>query len=479
MATRDPDHIGPIEALYARARQGAPAPEQARAVPAVAVILWRNRGAEMQVYLVQRAASLAFLGSYWTFPGGRIEDADGTGDGGERRAAVREVKEELGIDLGGSEHAFVDAGRWVTPGFLPIRFDARYFLAPAPVGAEPDVAASDGELDDGAWVTPAEALERWRRAEWLVPSPVRRALAALETGAEGLTDRARAQAAAEDASVRLWELAPGIALTPLRTPTLPPATHTNCYVVGTGEVVVIDPASPHADERAELDRALDALIAAGGTVVGIWLTHHHGDHVGGVEYLRQRLGVPVAAHEATAARLRFPVDQQLADGDERVLAGPVPRRLRAVLTPGHAPGHLCFLETETGFLVAGDMVAGVGTILVEPSEGDMRAYLASLERMKALKPTRLLPAHGPVIAEPAVRLDFYIQHRLWREQMVLRALADHGPATPPELVRHAYADVPPLVHPLAERSLVAHLVKLEGDGHAGRDGDTWVAHPVL
>ena len=130
-------------------------------------------------------------------------------------------------------------------------------------------------------------------------------------------------------------------------------------------------------------------------------------------------------------------------------------------------------------MVAGDMVAGVGTILVEPSEGDMRAYLASLERMKALKPTRLLPAHGPVIAEPADRLDFYVQHRLWREQRVLLALADHGPATSAALVRHAYADVPAAVHPLAERSLVAHLVKLEGDGHAGRDGDTWVAHPVL
>jgi endoribonuclease LACTB2 len=479
VASRDHDHTGAIEALYAQARQGAPVPAATGAAQAAAAILWRGEGTAMEVYLVRRAASLAFLGSHWTFPGGRVEPGDGGGDAGERRAAVREVCEELGIDLTGAEPGFVDAARWVTPAFYPIRFDAHYFLVRAPDRAAPDPSVSGGELDAGAWVTPAEALRRWQRAEWLIPSPVLRVLRALVPGPEGLTERALRQAAAEAASVRLWEQAPGIAICPVRTPTLPPATHTNTYVVGTDELVVVDPASPYPEEQAELDRALDALIARGARVVEIWLTHHHGDHVGGAEHLRARLDVPIAAHQATAARLPFPVDRVLADGDTRVLAGDPPRRLQAVYTPGHAPGHLCFLEQETGFLLAGDMVAGIGTILVEPTEGDMRAYLASLERMKSLGPRRLLPAHGMVIADPIDRLDFYIQHRMWREHRVLCALADHGPATPSALVPHAYADVAPAVYPLAERSLIAHLVKLEGDGHAGRDGEAWVAHPVL
>jgi glyoxylase-like metal-dependent hydrolase (beta-lactamase superfamily II) len=273
------------------------------------------------------------------------------------------------------------------------------------------------------------------------------------------------------------EIEPGVGVFPVRTPTLPPATHTNCYLVGADEVVVIDPASPYAEEQAALDAALADLAGQGRRIVEIWLTHHHGDHVGGAAHLAARLGVPVAAHPVTAALVSpgISVARPLADGETMALAGEPVRRLRPVFTPGHAPGHLCFLEETTGFLVAGDMVAGIGTILIDPDEGDMRLYLASLERMKALAPRALLPAHGDVIEDSAGKLDLYIRHRLWREARVHDALSARGAATAAELVPPAYSDVPAELYPLAERSLIAHLHKLAADGKCARQGDLWRA----
>jgi endoribonuclease LACTB2 len=269
------------------------------------------------------------------------------------------------------------------------------------------------------------------------------------------------------------DAAPGVRVRPLRTPTLPPAAHTSCYVVGPrtgrGGLIVVDPASPYPEEQAALDAWLDEEAAAGRPVAAIALTHHHGDHVGGAAHLAARLGVPIAAHPETARRLTEPVDRLLTDGDELVAGGVA---ARAIATPGHAPGHLCFAVGDA--LICGDMVAGVGTILVDPSEGDMCAYLASLARMQALQPARLLPAHGPVIDDAAGKLAEYVAHRQMREARIVAALAELGAASPAELVARAYADTPRPLWMLAERSLRAHLIKLARDGRAvGDDGDRW------
>jgi ribonuclease/clavin/mitogillin len=286
--------------------------------------------------------------------------------------------------------------------------------------------------------------------------------------------------AAGEGAHRPHVIAPGIASFAVRTPTLPPATHTSCYVIGDRELVLVDPASPFEDEQQALDRQLADWAAQGRGVVSIWLTHHHGDHVGDARRLADRLGVPVAAHEITAELLRghVRVDRTLRDGDVMQLAGEPRCALRAVFTPGHAPGHLCFLEEQSGALVAGDMVAGVGTILIEPTQGNMNAYLASLARMKALAPSMLLPAHGPVIAKPEAKIDEYVTHRLWRERRVVDALERLGAAEAAALVPVAYADVPPATFPLAELSLIAHLVKLAEDGRAERAGDVWRLRPA-
>jgi endoribonuclease LACTB2 len=472
-----------VEALYRQARQGLVEPGAAECLAAVAAVMWRrDASGELSVYLGRRANTLRFVPGRWSFPGGGLSAGDrqvaiagAGGDEAARLAAlIREVAEETGVELPARADRYAEAGCFITPEFSPIRFDAWHYLVEVDQDAAPDYRVSEGEFVDGAWVRPGQALENWRQGRWLISRPTRRILDALVAGPEGAAARCRDAAERENQGPRTFAIVPGVFMTPVRTPTLPPATHTNCYLVGSRDLVVVDPASPYADEQAVLDRDIDDLLARGHRVVEIWLTHHHGDHVGGAAHLARRLGVPVAAHPRTAELLAarvepVKIDRLLHDGDTLELAGDPPRRVRAVFTPGHAPGHVCVLEEHTGFLIAGDMVAGVGTIVIEPSEGHMGDYLRSLERMKALAAAALLPAHGPIVIDVAGKLDQYIGHRLWREQRVVDALRQLGPATPRELVAVAYADVPAAIHRLAELSLIAHLIKLAEDGAAARE----------
>ena len=274
-----------------------------------------------------------------------------------------------------------------------------------------------------------------------------------------------------------WEVTPGLRMIPIHSPTLPPATHTNAFLVGTGSFVLVEPASPYPDEIERVARLVTAMRAEGRVLEGIVLTHPHPDHAGGAAALRERLDVPVFAHERTAQRLAGAVivDRLVGDGDVLELDGPTPMRLELLHTPGHAPGHLCLFERRSGALIAGDMVAGVGTILVEPYDGDMELYLASLDRLRTLGSSMILPAHGGVVRDPRGWLSFYISHRLAREAKIVAALAEiAGPTTIGELVPLASADTSSTAWPLARMASAAHLEKLVREGRVVmHDGDRY------
>ena len=236
--------------------------------------------------------------------------------------------------------------------------------------------------------------------------------------------------------------------------------------------MVIDPASPWSDEQSALDAWLDGL---GSPVAEIFLTHHHVDHVSGAAHLARRLGVPISAHPVTARLLadRVSVDHHIEEGDVLPYG---PRGLRALFTPGHAPGHLVYVDDASGAIVAGDMVASIGTIIIDPPEGDMRLYLESLARLRSLTPRALLPSHGEPVHDPERLLAFYVAPRLEREARVVAAL-QQGPAPVEVLVPRAYPDVAPHLYLLAARSLLAHLIKLRDDSRAVEHDGAWSLLP--
>lgn len=229
---------------------------------------------------------------------------------------------------------------------------------------------------------------------------------------------------------------------------------TNTWVVGEGPSVVIDPGP---DDPGHILRVLDEAEPIG----AILLTHRHPDHAPGAARLADASGVAVHAFLPERDELRLP------DGDVLEIGA---TRVQAVHTPGHTADHLCFLLEPERVLFSGDTVLGQGTSVVDPPDGDMGSYMRSLRKLRELEPSAVYPGHGPPILTPIGRLDYYIRHREEREEQVLAALAE-GKRTPAEMVPAIYSgQVDDAMFPVAARSLLAHLLKLEREGRVARTG---------
>jgi glyoxylase-like metal-dependent hydrolase (beta-lactamase superfamily II)/8-oxo-dGTP pyrophosphatase MutT (NUDIX family) len=486
---------------------------------AAAVILLRHHTnpRDPEVFLVRRSEKLAFLGGFHAFPGGQFDETDAEApvenctDETTHVAiscAARELFEETQVliarggealtqgqrasllddlqasrmswpallkhyDLYLDANDFTFVGRWVTPPFSARRFDTWFFLVNCPPKQRAHVSG-EAELAGGEWIAASAAYGRWQRSEILAVPPVLHALKTLSAGLDSeteegsLVERFLSSPNAHREPVRRIEFRPNYICFPVRTPTKPPATHTNCYLIHSShELLIIDPGSPYDDEQNALAECVDAMVGEGRSVREIVLTHMHPDHVGGVNALRTRLGdhVTVAGHRLTAEPLvgSVNVDRFIEDNEDIVLDGSPRIALRALHTPGHARGHLCFHEERTGTLISGDNIVGLGSVLIDPPEGNMRAYLESLERVRALPNLSVIfGGHGPAIANPYTKIDEYIAHRLDREQKILRAVSEGG-TTPAEIVARVYTDVSPKAHAMAERAVLAHLEKLIED----------------
>lgn len=428
-----------------------------------------------RVLCVERSRDQAFFPGHHAFAGGTWDDEDEAGDeeATYRRCAVREIDEETGIAV--DEGDLVPAGRVLTPPFSPLRYDTRMYFAEVPEGADP---RPGGDVSDVHWHDPGEAVAAWARFELPLPPPVRAYLEAFAAVGPG----AAADLEADDRPVRERmpiTLHPGHRIVPLATRTLPPHDHTNTYLIGDDPFVVVDPGSMDPDERASLGRIVEERLDRGAECRAVVATHPHSDHVGGLADLAHRFGLPVWCHKATADGLDVVPDRTLDHGEVLDLGTYEPTgeawRLRFHHLPGHHPGHLCIEDTRRGAWIVGDLLAGVGTVLISPPEGDMVVYLESLRRLRDADPSVAFPAHGPPIRHPADHVQDLIDHRLEREAKIHDAVRA-GARLIGEIVERAYDDVDEALHGIAERQARAHLLKLEAEDKVDRDGEGW--HPV-
>jgi hydroxyacylglutathione hydrolase len=243
---------------------------------------------------------------------------------------------------------------------------------------------------------------------------------------------------------------------------------TRNYLVGGGRSVLLDPGPSGEGQRKRVRR-----LAEGRRVTTVALTHAHPDHAGGAAEVAGELGVPLAASSETLRRLGvegravaggdvLPVDPPSGDGpdadDDGAGAG-----LRVLETPGHSADHLAFWWPVRRALFTGDLVLGSGSAMVGHPDGHMGDYLASLERLAALRPRRIYPGHGDPVDEPVARLAAYRDHRLEREARVRRAL-EEGARSVEEVRRRAYDELPAALEPAADASVRAHLVHLREEG---------------
>lgn len=234
---------------------------------------------------------------------------------------------------------------------------------------------------------------------------------------------------------------------------------TNTWVYGRGDTVVIDPGPADEGHLAQVV----AAATRRGRILAVAVTHHHPDHLEGAARLCELSGAPLAVHFRSAGE---PGALPLHDGD-RLLVGK--SALSAVHTPGHASDHVCFLDEALGILFTGDHVLQGTTSLVAPPDGDMSAYLSSLDRVMRLGPLQLLPGHGEPIADGPGAVRSLIAHRLERESQILGELGG-GPAAPAELVPRLYPGYPAEVLGLAAGTVLAHLLKLEREGRVRQLG---------
>lgn len=220
-------------------------------------------------------------------------------------------------------------------------------------------------------------------------------------------------------------------------------TGTNSYVVGREPCWCIDP-GPQLDAHVA---AVAAEVGSRGGAAGIVLTHDHSDHSGAVEALRAAIGA------LQVYAVRFP-GEVIGGGDS---VGP----FNVVATPGHAPDHVAFVAEDVAF--TGDAVLGEGSVFVAPDPGALIGYLAGLKRLRELDLAQIAPGHGPLVGDPAGKIDEYVAHRQERERLLVAAL-DSGLRSIDDLLDAAWSDAPAVLRPAATVTLAAHLDKLEQEG---------------
>jgi glyoxylase-like metal-dependent hydrolase (beta-lactamase superfamily II)/8-oxo-dGTP pyrophosphatase MutT (NUDIX family) len=471
--------------------------------PAATVLLLRDTPQGIEVLMTRRSATASFAPGAYVFPGGVIDPGETP-----EAAAVRESFEELGLKLEGVK-MFVLA-RWITDRDLPRRFDVSFLVARMPEGQVP--VADEAEQFEPVWVRPADALQRHEAGTFFMIFPTIRTLERLAkyakvddvlaacTGGKPLWTSCPRAGLLKGADVRYMEhemaygelalvspdgqvvhhldwqadqpvpLLKNVTRVTAPNPGVMTGPGTNSYLVGDPSTgyIAIDPGPNDAEHVERLWRT------AGGKIRFIVCTHSHPDHSPGARPLQAMCAdkppiLGLASKPTARPASEFVPDRELADGEEVfVEADGVRHTLRAIHTPGHAANHTCLMLVEDALLFSGDHVLNGSTTVIDPPDGDMTAYLESLDKLTAACERFgiefILPAHGWVLGFAPLAIAHLKAHRLQREAKIVAAMRTKPAGSMEDWVELAYDDVPPRMWPVAKRSLLAHVQRIEALG---------------
>lgn len=491
--------------------------ESAPVRPAAAVVVAReSQSGPPQLLFLKRPATMRTFSGFYVFPGGTLHPEDSSeqaqrlsvvtateakallGDAaGDEPAlaffvcAIRELFEEAGILLAYEGDSLVNVGedllaertrimsgergflevieergltlatdrlryreRWIAPEMLPVRFDLRVMTA----ALHGDVVPEDGEVESVHWHSAQEALALVESGEISLAPPTIATLNSITS--IGSVDSLLANRPAVSLRSAMWVHSQRVTRLLAPNASMMTGPGSNTYVIGDGAITVIDPGSM---DKSHLDSIRDL-----GRIERILITHKHPDHVSGAFELAASSGAEVAASrrfwEGTPLEGRV-----LEDGEVLDASG---LELHVIATPGHSSDHLCFWAPEERALFSGDLILGEGTTVISPPDGDLIDYMESLRKVELLVPSRIYPGHFAPRDDAKEWIAYYIEHRNERERQIEAVLADGG-LTVQQIVGAVYTDTPAALHPIAQRSVLAHLAKLIQEGRVIRSGDTY------
>lgn len=419
--------------------------------------------AKDHVLLVKRNENLAAFPGYDAFPGGKIEDEDYAAkpnlayphlDAELIHCAFREIQEELSIDLNQEQEKIIgieELQSFTTPPFNPKRFKNRTILVELKETLK--FRPYSGELQSAHWRSFAEWRKLDSSGELLMVPPVR---SIIQNEGQPLLIKKEYEQFEEMYAKTVFEIEPfkGFFQIPVPSNTIPPAVTTNCFRFGD---LIIDPSPKDESVLKDLVTFLSQR-----SVKRIFITHHHGDHNQYLDKLAQALGAEVLMGEFTFNRLKnkYNIEDATIIESGDIIGKWIDEELKVMAVPGHDAGQLALYPTSHKFIIVGDLIQGVGTVVIPTDEGDMADYFKSLKKCIDMKPQYIIPSHG-IAFGGTFYLEKTLDHRKQRE-LQIKQLHETG-ISPEGMLPIIYKGVDKRLYPLALENIKSHLIKIQSE----------------
>lgn len=416
------------------------------------------------IFYIKRQNFLKAFPGYTAFPGGKVdlEDKVDSLEGTLKNALFREAKEELGINieelLKNDSSSIRMIAKATSPPFNPLRFETYFFKVELIEKVHFDV--DENEVFEYGWSHPSHLLEDYNKGNRLMVPPIRKVIEILI--GEKKIDFVDFDIDRDYSLPMIEPLKNFLQIMPLSN-TIKPATRTNAFLIGDNKKILIDPSPKNKDELEKLVKKLKEY-----EIEKIFITHHHKDHHQYATHIAQEFQLPIYISKDSFSRISKIYGENyfsdikvffLKEGD--LLGKWLGEDLLVYEIPGHDEGHLGLAPISLKWFLVGDLFQGIGTVVVGGDEGDMKKYMASLEKVIKLNPACVFPSHGIGLGGTNI-LNRTLQHRKLREEQVFE-LTKKGHSIE-EILKIIYFDIPDEVLKYARANIQSHLNKLIQDG---------------